>query len=152
LVLLNNSSKAQSATVPTATTSKWKRIFGKGEYLATGEKVQVKMPPLSALVLRAEKAITNSKVEVTGLVAKEDFLTGFYQVTARIKSMDLARAQFWIKDGNKWSSLGTDLSQPFNVYVDPKEFPGERQVKAIITNSKGVAFEAKEITLSIPAS
>ena len=151
LVLLNNSSKAQSATVPTATASKWKRIFGKGEYLATGEKVQVKMPPLSALVLRAEKAITNSKVEVTGLVAKEDFLTGFYQVTVRVKSMDLARAQFLIKNGNKWSSLGTDLSQPFNVYVDPKEFPGERQVKAIITNSKGVAFEAKEITLSIPA-
>jgi hypothetical protein len=71
-------------------------------------------------------------------------------VTASVKTEDLARTEFLIEDQGGWRSLGVDLNRPFNVYVDPNQYSGERRVKALVVSSKGERYESKPITLSIP--
>jgi hypothetical protein len=66
-----------------------------------------------------------------------------------VKSNDLSRAEFFIEDGSSWRSLGVDLNRPFNVYVDPNQYSGERRVKVLVVSSKGERYESKPITLSI---
>jgi hypothetical protein len=50
---------------------------------------------------------------------------------------------------NKWSSLGVDLNQPFNIFIDPNEFSGPVEVKARIIDSKGGKYELSELAFNI---
>ena len=152
LVVLNNSAKSATATIPTATNSNWQIIFGKASHQSKGGDIHLSVPPLTTVVFRADAEITETDLNFDGIKTKEDFLTGFIRITAQVKTRDLARAQFFIRDGDSWVSLGTDLTAPFRVYVNPKEFSGERKIKTIITDSKGKRYEAKEISISIPTS
>ncbi len=149
LVVFNNSKKMSRATLPTATRSSWKQIFGQAKVTSRGASVEVVMPPLSTLVLEAKSEITETRLTLEGVRAKEDFLTGFQKVSAIVKSEDLARAEFFIEDEGKWRSLGVDLNRPFNVYLDPNQYSGQRRVKALVLTSKGERYESKPITLSL---
>jgi hypothetical protein len=149
LVIFNNSAKTSTALIPTATRSSWREIFGKAKVSTRGTSVEVVMPPLTTLVLEAKREITETRITLEGLKAKEDFLTGFQKVTASVKSNDLSRAEFFIEDGSSWRSLGVDLNRPFNVYVDPNQYSGQRRVKVLVVSSKGERYESKPITLSI---
>lgn len=151
LVVFNNSSNSTTALIPTATRSSWREIFGDAKVIPRGTAVEVVMPPRTTLVLEARRTITESRITVESLQAKEDFLTGFKRVTARVKSEDLARAEFFIEDDGSWRSLGVDLNRPFNVYIDPNQYSGQRRVKALVVSSKGERYESKPITLSISA-
>jgi glycosidase len=149
LVIFNNSAKTSTALIPTATRSSWREIFGKAKVSTRGTSVEVVMPPLTTLVLEAKREITETRITLEGLKAKEDFLTGFQKVTASVKSNDLSRAEFFIEDGSSWRSLGVDLNRPFNVYVDPNQYSGQRRVKVLVVSSKGERYESKPITLSM---
>jgi hypothetical protein len=152
VVVFNNSANPSKAFIPTATRSSWRQIFGKAKVTTRGASVEVLMPPLTTLVLEAEREITESRLTFQGLKAKEDFLTGLQKVTAVVKSEDLARAEFFIEDEGRWRSLGVDLNRPFNIYLDPTQYSGERRVKALVLTSKGERFESKSITLPKPTS
>jgi glycosidase len=149
LVIFNNSAKTSTALIPTATRSSWREIFGKARVTARGTAVEVVMPPLTTLVLEAKREITETRISLEGLKAKEDFLTGFQKVTASVKTEDLARTEFLIEDQGGWRSLGVDLNRPFNIYIDPNQYSGQRRVKALVVSSKGERYESKPITLSI---
>ena len=150
VVVFNNSANPSKALIPTATRSSWRQIFGKAKVTTRGASVEVLMPPLTTLVLEAEREITESRLSFTGLKAKEDFLTGLQKVTAVVKSEDMARAEFFIEEDGRWRSLGVDLNRPFNIYLDPTQYSGERRVKALVLTSKGERFESKSITLPKP--
>jgi hypothetical protein len=102
-------------------------------------------------VLRAESEINQRGIKLGKLSAKEDFLSGFFNVSLKVESKDLAIAEFFIrtKGDSKWSTLGVDLNQPFNVFIDPNEYSGPIEVKASVIGSNGGKNELREIAFNI---
>jgi hypothetical protein len=153
LVALNNNSKPASATVPTATAGGWERLLGDAKFKSKKSKVEVGLKPFGYIVLKGKKGMTESEVKLGKLSAKSDFLSGFERLSASVTTHDLASAEFFIrsKGSTDWVSVGVDLNRPYSVYINPDEFFGNLEFKAIITNSKGVRSEFKPRALSITA-
>ncbi len=153
LVALNNSSKPASATFPTATAGGWERLLGDAKFKSKKSKVEVGLRPFGYTVLKAKKSVTESEVKLGKLSAKSDFLSGFERLSASVVTQDLASAEFFIrsKGSADWVSVGVDLNRPYSVYINPEEFFGDLEFKAIITNTKGVRSEFKPRALSITA-
>ena len=153
LVALNNSSKPAGATVPTATAGGWERLLGDAKFKSKKSKVEVGLKPFGYTVLKAKKSMTESEVKLGKLSAKSDFLSGFERLSASVTTHDLASAEFFIrsKGSTDWVSVGVDLNRPYSVYINPEEFFGNLEFKAIITSSKGVRSEFKPRALSITA-
>lgn len=149
LVVLNNSGKSQTVTIPTATASSWKLLLGKGSWKQDGLDIRLTIPALESAILRANKAITSHKVTLGKLTANEDFLTGFYAMQAKVTSRDLVTTEFLIREGSTWRTLGVDLTAPFTYYINPAEISGKVELNARVIDTKGKAYEFKPITLTI---
>jgi alpha-amylase len=149
VVAINNSSKSQSFTIPTATKSAWMKIFGAGTWKNSNSDLNINLPPLETIVLKSQKEITENTVQIKALNARQDFLSGFYSIKAPLVTRDLVSTEFYIQIGKSWKSLGIDFSAPFNYYLNPEEYSGKITVKAKTTNSKGIVYEFKPITFSI---
>jgi glycosidase len=151
LVIFNNSAREKKAKIATASNSPWERVFGTGVWRNQGADVEVTIPSLEVLVLKASKGISETRTEIGSLKLVEDFLTGFLTINAQVKSRDLLQTEFFIKSGKKWQSAGIDTSAPFNYFLNPKDYPTRITIKAKITDSKGRIYEFKPITFT-PAS
>jgi glycosidase len=151
LVVLNNSAKTNTVTISTATSGRWKDLINGKSFTSKNGELTLKLAGLSSAVLRAESEINKRGIKLGKLSAKEDFLSGFYNVSLKIESKDLAIAEFFIrtKGDGKWSTLGVDLNQPFNVFIDPNEYSGPIEVKASVIDSKGGKNELREIAFNI---
>jgi hypothetical protein len=151
LVVLNNSAKASTATIQTATSGKWRDLTNGKTFTSKSGELILKLEGLSSAVLRAESEINQRGIKLGKLTAKEDFLSGFHKVSLKVESKDLAIAEFYIRftGENKWSSLGVDLNQPFNIFIDPNEYSGAVEVKVRIIDSKGGKYEPTELTFNI---
>ena len=151
LVVLNNSAKTSTVKISTATSGKWKDLISGKSFTSMSGELTLKLDGLSSAVLRAESEINQRGLKLGKLSAKEDFLSGFYNVSLKVESKDLAIAEFFIrtKSDSKWSTLGVDLNQPFNVFIDPNEYSGPIEVKASVIDSKGGKNELREIAFNI---
>jgi len=151
LVVLNNSAKTNTVKISTATSGRWKDLINGKSFTSKNGELTLKLAGLSSAVLRAESEINKRGIKLGKLSAKEDFLSGFYNVSLKIESKDLAIAEFFIrtKGDSKWSTLGVDLNQPFNVFIDPNEYSGPIEVKASVIDSKGGKNELREIAFNI---
>ncbi|MFZ9672359.1 MAG: alpha-amylase family glycosyl hydrolase [Candidatus Nanopelagicaceae bacterium] len=151
LVVLNNSAKTSTVKISTATSGKWKDLISGKSFTSMSGELTLKLDGLSSAVLRAESEINQRGIKLGKLSAKEDFLSGFYNVSLKVESKDLAIAEFFIrtKSDSKWSTLGVDLNQPFNVFIDPNEYSGPIEVKASVIDSKGGKNELREIAFNI---
>jgi glycosidase len=153
LIALNNSSKKVSATVPTATSGNWEKLLGSASFAGNRSEVSISLSPFGYAVLRGKKGITETTVNLGKLSSKTDFLSGFEKLSASVATRDLATAEFLIRSKGKtdWVSVGVDLNRPYSVYINPEDFSGNLEFKAIITNSKGAKVEFKPRALSITA-
>ncbi len=153
LIALNNSSKKVSATVPTATSGNWEKLLGSASFEGNRSEVSISLSPFGYAVLRGKKGITETTVNLGKLSSKTDFLSGFEKLSASVATRDLATAEFLIRSKGKtdWVSVGVDLNRPYSVYINPEDFSGNLEFKAIITNSKGAKVEFKPRALSITA-
>ena len=149
---MNNSSKKITAKIPTASNSSWDKVFGEGSWRNSKADIEVSIPALEVLVIKARKNISETGVRVKGLKLSEDFLTGFYSVNAQVTSRDLLKTEFFVKQGKQWISLGIDMSAPFNYYLNPKEFPSRITIKATSTDSKGRVYEYSPLTFTPTSS
>jgi len=151
LVVLNNSAKTSTVKISTATSGKWKDLISGKSFTSKSGELTLKVDGLSSAVLRAESEINQRGIKLGKLSAKEDFLSGFYNISLKVESKDLAIAEFFIrtKADSKWSTLGVDLNQPFNVFIDPNEYSGPIEVKASVIDSKGGKNELREIAFNI---
>ena len=152
LVAINNSSKSRNVTIPTASKSQWTKVFGSGTWKVSNADVSLSIPPLETMVLRAHKGITENKVQIKTLSARQDFLSGFYSIKAPVVTRDLVTTEFFIQVGKSWRSLGADLSAPFTYYLNPEEYSGKVTIKAKTTDSKGKVYEFKPISFSTASS
>ena len=153
LVALNNSAKPQKASLTTATKGGWSRLFGEAELKSKGSDISLSIPPFGYAVFQGKKAISENSVKLDSLIGKEDFLSGYYKVQAKVVTKDLASTEFYIRSKSQpeWRSIGVDLNQPFTIYLNPEEFSGSLEVKAVVTNSKGAEFGFKPRTIKIAA-
>lgn len=155
VVAFNNSTKAVKTTVNTATKlGGWKIILGGSHASMSNEKLTFTVPALSTVVFKANQKIDNTQLQVGKITSKLDFLSGFYETKADIKSLDLLKVSFYAraKGTAPWILLGSDTSTPYSVYIDPLDFPGQRlDLRASVTNSKGVVYELPYGSVSIPA-
>ena len=151
LVVLNNGAKASTATIQTATSGKWRDLIDGKSFTSKNGKLTLKLDGLSSKVLRAGSDINQRGIKLGKLIAKEDFLSGFHRVSLKVESKDLAIAEFFIRStgDNKWSSLGVDLNQPFNIFIDPNEYSGPVELKARVIDSKGGKYELSELAFNI---
>jgi glycosidase len=156
LVAFNNSTKPVKAIVSTATsTGGWKILMGDTKVSAAKEKVNLTVPALSTVVLKANKAIDKTAVKVGKITSEMDFLTGYYETKASVLSQDMVQVTFFGRTSSDqpWVSLGTDTNLPYSVYIDPLNFLGKKlQIRAEAINSKGVKYELPSTTVTIPAS
>ena len=154
LVVLNNSAKAGTVTISTATSGKWRDLINGKSFTSKSGELTLKLDGLSSAVLRAESEINQRGIKLGKLSEKEDFLSGLHNVSLKVESKDLAIAEFFIrsKGDSKWSTLGVDLNQPFNVFIDSNEYSGPVEVKARVLDSKGGKYEVGELAFNIAAS
>ena len=151
LVVLNNGAKARTVTISTATSGKWRDLIDGKSFISKSGELTLKLDGLSSKILRAESDINLRGIKLGKLSLKEDFLSGFYNLSLKVESKDLAIAEFFIrtKGVSKWSTLGVDLNQPFKVFIDPYQYSGPVEVKAIVVDSKGGKYELQELAFNI---
>lgn len=151
LVALNNGAKARTVTISTATSGKWRDLIDGKSFISKSGELTLKLDGLSSKILRAESDINLRGIKLGKLSLKEDFLSGFYNLSLKVESKDLAIAEFFIrtKGVSKWSTLGVDLNQPFKVFIDPDQYSGPVEVKAIVVDSKGGKYELQELAFNI---
>ena len=151
LVALNNGAKARTVTISTATSGKWRDLIDGKSFISKSGELTLKLDGLSSKILRAESDINLRGIKLGKLSLKEDFLSGFYNLSLKVESKDLAIAEFFIrtKGVSKWSTLGVDLNQPFKVFIDPYQYSGPVEVKAIVIDSKGGKYELQELAFNI---
>ena len=151
LVVLNNGAKARTVTISTATSGKWRDLIDGKSFISKSGELTLKLDGLSSKILRAESDINLRGIKLGKLSLKEDFLSGFYNLSLKVESKDLAIAEFFIrtKGVSKWSTLGVDLNQPFKVFIDPYQYSGPVEVKAIVIDSKGRKYELRELAFNI---
>jgi glycosidase len=151
LVALNNGAKARTVTISTATSGKWRDLIDGKSFMSKSGELTLKLDGLSSRILRAESDINLRGIKLGKLTLKEDFLSGFYNLSLKVESKDLAIAEFFIrtKGVSKWSTLGVDLNQPFKVFIDPYQYSGPVEVKAIVIDSKGRKYELQELAFNI---
>ena len=151
LVVLNNGAKARTVTISTATSGKWRDLIDGKSFTSKSGELTLKLDGLSSKILRAESDINLRGIKLGKLSLKEDFLSGFYNLSLKVESKDLAIAEFFIrtKGVSKWSTLGVDLNQPFKVFIDPNQYSGPVEVKAIVVDSKGGKYELQELAFNI---
>lgn len=151
LVVLNNGAKARTVTISTATSGKWRDLIDGKSFISKSGELTLKLDGLSSKILRAESDINVRGIRLGKLSLKEDFLSGFYNLSLKVESKDLAIAEFFIrtKGVSKWSTLGVDLNQPFKVFIDPDQYSGPVEVKAIVVDSKGGKYELQELAFNI---
>ena len=151
LVALNNGAKARTVTISTATSGKWRDLIDGKSFMSKSGELTLKLDGLSSRILRAESDINLRGIKLGKLSLKEDFLSGFYNLSLKVESKDLAIAEFFIrtKGVSKWSTLGVDLNQPFKVFIDPYQYSGPVEVKAIVIDSKGRKYELRELAFNI---
>lgn len=156
VVAFNNSDKAVSAVINTATSmGGWKTILGTAKASTSGSKLKFTVPALSTVVLKASKIINQVSVKVGSIATNQDDFTGYFQISAGVKTTDLASVEFFsrLEGATRWVSLGVDTNSPFSVYINPNDYLGQNlELRAVVTNSKGATFELPTTKLSIPAS
>ncbi len=152
VVVMNNSSKKLTAKIPTASNSVWDKVFGDGSWRNRKADLEVSVPALEVLVLKARNNISETSVKIKGLKLDEDFLTGFYSVSAQVSSRDLLKTEFFVKRDKQWISLGIDTSAPFKYYLNPTEFSSRITIKATSIDSKGKVYEYRPLTFTPTSS
>lgn len=153
LIALNNSAKPQQASFATATRDGWSRLIGNAVLKSKNSDVSLTIPPFGYAVFQGNRPISENAMKLDSLSGQEDFLSGYYRLQAKVATKDLAIAEFFIrsKAQPRWRSIGVDLNLPFNVYLNPDDFSGKFEVKAVVTNSKGASIEFKPRTIKIAA-
>lgn len=152
VVVMNSSSKKLTAKIPTASNSVWDKVFGDGSWRNSKADLEVSIPALEVLVLKARNNISETSVKIKGLKLDEDFLTGFYSVSAQVSSRDLLKTEFFVKRDKQWISLGIDTSAPFKYYLNPTEFSSRITIKATSIDSKGKVYEYRPLTFTPTSS
>jgi glycosidase len=144
VVAFNSGTTGAKAQIATATpSSSWTRLLGQTGPLTSGAdgRLVLTLPPLSALVLRADTDLPKRPAPKPALQCGTDPLSGTLKVaSARVGSADPVSVTFAARRGSgPWRRLATDDSPPYRGFLEPGRYrKGERiDLVAVVTATDG---------------
>jgi alpha-amylase len=167
VVALNNAETSAPASIPTyVRDSRWKKVFGAGPLrLRTGadKRLDVTLPPLSAVVYKAKQRIPRSRSAPS--IALDVPATGRdrLEVRAGLGADVFSEVTFLAKTGRgSWKDIGTDDNAPYRVFHDVSDIaPGTKvQYRAIVLDNahharssavRSTTVAQPSITITAPA-
>jgi hypothetical protein len=159
VVALNNSETAQTASVPTYMSRGWFRgLYGSRARLRSDSAghLSVTVPPLSAVVYRAEDHVARSKrAPGISLRLPSGPARDRAEITAEVDGSSFYEVTFYARTGRHWRSIGTDDNAPYRVFGDiADERPGTRiEYKAVVLDNAGHTrtSSTRSLTVAPPA-
>ncbi|MEU6858248.1 pullulanase-type alpha-1,6-glucosidase [Glycomyces sp. NPDC046736] len=147
LVAVSNATVEQTVEVETYSNS-FSAVYGDGSIEASGGSASITVPPLSAVVFRADaKVKTGSAPKITLTTAEESATTAY--VNAEVSGDPLARVAFAASvDGGEWTYIGTSPGPDHRIAYDLAGLRGDQSVefKAVVVDRKGRTASAKTAT------
>ena len=144
LAAFNAAEEPATVTVQTATpSSSWTTLFGPGAAATTtaNGRATLSLPPLSALLYRADSALPSRGAARVTLRAAPDRFTNLVRLTATPTTADPLSVTFAVRRAKaaRWKPLGIDDGGPYGVFLDPRRYKrGERvSVVAAVRASDG---------------
>jgi hypothetical protein len=154
LVAFNAGDQPTRVSAQTATPNAgWALLFGPGSTVSSNRfgRATIRIPPLSALVYRAERAEAElprrGRARVTLNVAPDRF-TNLIRLGATPQSVDPLSVTFAVRRGGSWRRLGTDDGAPYRVFIDPRDYRRGARVSfvAAVLASDGSVSASRVVT------
>ena len=165
LIAFNSNDDAQEATVPVSTkNSRWSAISGAAQVTVHTSTIDLKLPPRSWVILKADNAFEpSSALAITLKSPKPDYRTpGWSAITAKVPGDDFVQVTFAARQSGKaWRILGTsDRRTTKDDYIAAglhRVFIHNRLYKsgttfdlvAVVTNSKGQKSVSKIVKYTV---
>ncbi|WP_205849768.1 alpha-amylase family glycosyl hydrolase [Nakamurella flava] len=168
VVAVNNSTTAQTATLPTyATRAGFSLVYGAANGVPDtaktdrAGKLTVSVPSMSTVVYRADGTIPAARwapnVKLMSAAPAAD-TKGRMEVTARVGGTGFAEVTFQARiAGGQWQTIGTDDNAPYRVFHDVSALdPGTKvQYRAAVlvsaNNGKGLCRSTGVLSAKVPA-
>jgi hypothetical protein len=131
---LNAGTTTEAVIVPTSTPSTtWATLLGSlnGTTDASGT-LSIALPPLSAVLLRANADIPVSPAQRPALHVVADDLSSMWRVSATVKGTAPVSVAFAVKRARgKWQRLAVDDTPPHRAFLDPAKFRRREKVQLV---------------------
>jgi pullulanase-type alpha-1,6-glucosidase len=147
LVAVSNSTEAQTVSVETYSDT-FSSVYGGGSIEASDGAATITVPPLSAVVFRADEPVSSDNAPALSLTVAEESATTAY-VTAEVTGDPLARVAFAASvDGGDWAYVGTSPGPDRRIAYDLAGLQGNQSVefKAVAVDRSGRTASAKATT------
>ncbi len=144
VVAFNSGTTAGKLTIATATpSSSWSVLLGSGAPGKSGAdgKLVVSVPPLSAVLLKADASLPKRAAPKPVLKFGADPLSGNLDVvSAKVATSDPVSVAFAVRRGSgPWTRIAVDDSPPYRGFLEPGRYrKGEKvQLVAVVTATDG---------------
>jgi hypothetical protein len=157
LIVANGANDITSVKVPVSTVgSEWKVLLGQGTVKGAGATVEVSLPELGWVILKAEKKhIPKSTPKITIDQPVSDYSTHFWTLlNANVAGDDFNEVTFSARiPGKKWVTIGTadrrtfEPARNYRVYMGDKLFKAGSKIEivAVAKNAAGKTAVSKII-------
>jgi alpha-amylase len=156
VVALNNSETAQTAAVPTYMERGWfGRVYGGGPGTlksTSAGRLSVTVPPLSAVVYRAEERVPHSRrAPGISLDLPSGAVRDRAEIGAEVDGDSFYEVTFLAREGRRWKAIGTDDNAPYRVFHDVADVrPGTRiEYKAVVLDNAGHERSSRSRSLTV---
>ena len=131
---LNAGTTTEAVIVPTSTPSTtWSALLGSatGTTDASGT-LAIALPPLSAVLLRANADLPVAPAQRPTLRVSGDDLSNMWQVAATVKGTAPVSVAFGVKRAKgKWQRLAIDDTPPYRAFLDPAKYRRNEKVQLV---------------------
>ncbi|MET0561037.1 MAG: alpha-amylase family glycosyl hydrolase [Gaiellaceae bacterium] len=154
LAVFNASEQATRVSPRTATPNAlWQLLFGPGSRVTSNRDGQatIRIPPLSAIVYRAEADLPRRGAARLTLRIKPDPFTNLIRVAATPTTVDPVGVTFAVRRGGSWRRLGVDDGPPYGVFIDPRDYRRGQSVSfvAVARASDGSVSTSPVVTVRL---
>lgn len=146
VIAFNSGNDQSTVTFPTSTpSSAWNALTGSSQVVRTDPRgrLSLTIPARSSVVLQSQSPLPIPPPLKASVSLKQDYITGKYEVSAKVPGTDPVSVSFLKKTPQGWINIGTDDAPPFRIFTAPSK-SGSTQFAAVVTNSAG----AKTSTLT----
>jgi alpha-amylase len=130
----NAGTSAASVVLPTSSgATTWTTVFGSAAPgSASAGRLALTLPPLSAVLLRADSQLPVSAAQPPARKLSGDDLSNMWRLTATVKGAAPVSVAFGVKraKGN-WQRLDVDDTPPYRGFLDPAKFKRNEKVQLV---------------------
>ena len=134
VVAFNSGAKAAAVTIATATpSSAWTPLLGgAGASSGADGRLAVTVPPLGAVVLRADAEIPASAPAPPNLKVGADDVTELTRLAATVSGRAPVTVAFAVRRGNgAWKRVAVDDAPPYRGFLEPGRFRKQEKVELV---------------------